>query len=94
MSEVKKIKKGLDIKLIGKAEKVLEKADRSETFAIKPTDFPGLTPKLKVKVDTEVKAGSALFFLSRAKKRLLIIFLLKLGLLSSDILITKIIYKY
>ncbi|MDE5418043.1 Na(+)-translocating NADH-quinone reductase subunit A [Labilibaculum sp. DW002] len=62
MSEVKKIKKGLDIKLIGKAEKVLEKADRSETFAIKPTDFPGLTPKLKVKVDTEVKAGSALFF--------------------------------
>ncbi|MFT5749592.1 MAG: Na+-transporting NADH:ubiquinone oxidoreductase subunit A [Ancylomarina sp.] len=62
MSEVKKIKKGLDIKLIGKAEKVLEKADRSETFAVKPTDFPGLTPKLKVKVDTEVKAGSALFF--------------------------------
>ena len=62
MSEVKKIKKGLDIKLIGKAEKVLEKADRSETYAIKPTDFPGLTPKLKVKVDTEVKAGSPLFF--------------------------------
>ncbi len=62
MSEVKKIKKGLDIKLIGKADKVLEKADRSETFAIKPTDFPGLTPKLKVKVDAEVKAGSALFF--------------------------------
>ena len=62
MSEVIKIKKGLDIKLVGKAEKVLEKADRSETFAIKPTDFPGLTPKLKVKVDTQVKAGSALFF--------------------------------
>jgi len=62
MSEVKKIKKGLDIKLIGKAEKILEKADRSETYAIKPTDFPGLTPKLKVKVDAEVKAGSPLFF--------------------------------
>ena len=62
MSEVIKIKKGLDIKLAGKAEKVLEKADRSETFAIKPTDFPGLTPKLKVKVDSQVKAGSALFF--------------------------------
>lgn len=62
MSEVKKIKKGLDIKLAGKAEKVLEKADRSETYAIKPTDFPGLTPKLKVKVDAEVKAGDALFF--------------------------------
>ncbi|MGQ1908530.1 Na(+)-translocating NADH-quinone reductase subunit A [Marinifilum sp. RC60d5] len=62
MSEVTKIKRGLDIKLIGKADKVLEKADRSETYAIKPTDFPGLTPKLKVKVDTEVKAGSPLFF--------------------------------
>lgn len=62
MSEVKKIKKGLDIKLIGKAEKVLEKADRSETYAIKPADFHGLTPKLKVKVDTDVKAGSPLFF--------------------------------
>jgi Na+-transporting NADH:ubiquinone oxidoreductase subunit A len=62
MSEVKKIKKGLDIKLVGKAEKVLEKADRSETYAIKPSNFPGLTPKLKVKVDTEVKAGDPLFF--------------------------------
>jgi len=62
MSEVKKIKKGLDIKLAGKAEKVLEKADRSETYAIKPSNFPGLTPKLKVKVDAEVKAGDSLFF--------------------------------
>ena len=62
MSEVKKIKKGLDIRLVGKAEKVLEKADRSETYAIKPSNFPGLTPKLKVKVDTEVKAGDSLFF--------------------------------
>ncbi len=62
MSEVIKIKKGLDIKLKGKAEKVLEKSDRSETYAIKPTDFPGLTPKLKVKVDAEVKAGTPLFF--------------------------------
>lgn len=62
MSEVIKIKKGLDIKLLGKADEVLEKADRSETFAIKPTDFAGLTPKLKVKVDSEVKAGTSLFF--------------------------------
>ncbi|WP_461631894.1 Na(+)-translocating NADH-quinone reductase subunit A [Labilibaculum euxinus] len=62
MSEVKKIKKGLDIKLAGKAEKVLEKADRSETYAIKPSNFPGLTPKLKIKVDAEIKAGDSLFF--------------------------------
>ncbi|MFA8433722.1 MAG: Na(+)-translocating NADH-quinone reductase subunit A [Marinifilaceae bacterium] len=62
MSEVNKIKRGLDIKLIGKSETVLEKADRSETYAVKPTDFHGLTPKLKVKVDHEVKAGTPLFF--------------------------------
>ncbi|MDO8927928.1 MAG: Na(+)-translocating NADH-quinone reductase subunit A, partial [Bacteroidota bacterium] len=32
------------------------------TVALKPTDFPGLTPKLIVKADMQVKAGDALFF--------------------------------
>lgn len=62
MSEVYKIKRGLNIKLLGTANQTIENADRSETYAIKPTDFPGLTPKLKVKVDEEVKAGTPLFF--------------------------------
>jgi len=62
MSEVYKIKRGLNIKLLGTANQTIENADRSETYAIKPTDFPGLTPKLKVKVDAEVKAGTPLFF--------------------------------
>jgi len=62
MSEVYKIKRGLNIKLLGTANQTIEKAERSETYAIKPTDFPGLTPKLKVKVDAEVKAGTPLFF--------------------------------
>ncbi|MDX1284661.1 MAG: Na(+)-translocating NADH-quinone reductase subunit A, partial [Draconibacterium sp.] len=62
MSEVIRLKKGLNIKLKGSAEKVLEKLPVPATVALKPTDFPGLTPKLSVKVDAEVKAGDALFY--------------------------------
>lgn len=62
MSEVIRLKKGLNIKLKGRAEKVLEKLPVPATVALKPTDFPGLTPKLSVKVDAEVKAGEALFY--------------------------------
>ena len=62
MSEVIKIKKGLDIKLKGKAEKQIQTAPISDTIALKPTDFLGLTPKLSVKAGAEVKAGDALFY--------------------------------
>jgi len=62
MSEVIKIKQGLDINLVGKAEKVVQQLPLSETFAVKPPDFAGLTPKLTVKVGDTVKAGSTLFF--------------------------------
>lgn len=62
MSEVIKLRKGLNIKLKGSAEKALDKLPVPATVALKPTDFPGLTPKLSVKVDAEVKAGDALFY--------------------------------
>lgn len=62
MSEVIKIKKGLDIRLKGKAEQIFGQADLPELYAIKPTDFTGLTPKLSVKEGEKVKAGSVLFF--------------------------------
>ncbi|RIJ47846.1 Na(+)-translocating NADH-quinone reductase subunit A [Maribellus luteus] len=62
MSEVIRLKKGLNIKLKGSAEKVLEKLPVPATVALKPTDFPGLTPKLSVKADAIVKAGDALFY--------------------------------
>ncbi len=62
MSDVIKIKKGLDIRLKGKAEKVFGTASLPELFAIKPGDFPGLVPKLAVKPGDKVKAGSVLFF--------------------------------
>src|SRR5690554_4721646 len=62
MSEVIKLRKGLNIKLKGKAEKVLENLAIPTSVAIKPTDFPGFTPKLIVKQDSEVKAGEPLFY--------------------------------
>ncbi len=62
MSKVIQIKRGLDIKLKGEAEKISVKADRSQFYGLKPTDFSGLTPKLTVKEGDEVKAGSPLFF--------------------------------
>ncbi len=62
MSKVIKIKKGLNIKLLGNAEKIIKKADQAEYYAIKPSDFEGIRPKLVVKVGDRVKSGSPLFF--------------------------------
>jgi len=62
MLEVIKIKKGLNINLLGEAEKIIKKADQAEYYAVKPTDFKGIRPKLVVKVGDKVKAGSPLFF--------------------------------
>ncbi|MDR1864036.1 MAG: Na(+)-translocating NADH-quinone reductase subunit A [Bacteroidales bacterium] len=61
MSKVIKIRKGLNIKLKGKAEKILVKAAPSDRYAVKPVDFAGLTPKMLVKEGDAVKAGTALF---------------------------------
>lgn len=61
MSTVYKIHKGLDIKLIGEAEKTIVDLN-ARRFAIKPTDFTGCFPKLLVQEGDMVKAGSPLFF--------------------------------
>ena len=62
MSETIKLRKGLNIKLKGSAQKKIDTLAIPATVALKPTDFPGLTPKLKVKTDAIVKAGEALFY--------------------------------
>ena len=49
MSKTIRIRKGLDIRLKGEAEKVLVQADPAKVVAIKPTDIHGLVPKLMVK---------------------------------------------
>ncbi|WOD42338.1 Na(+)-translocating NADH-quinone reductase subunit A [Hwangdonia lutea] len=56
------IKKGLDIKLKGEAEKIVEQAVVSNYFTIRPEDFHGVIPKLVVKEGATVKAGDTLYF--------------------------------
>src|SRR6056297_3086336 len=62
MSKTTKIRKGTDIKLQGKAERVIAQIDRPEIFAVKPADFHNLTPKLVVHEGDEIKAGGVLFY--------------------------------
>ena len=62
MSEVIKLKRGLDIPLTGAAEKRVKRLDCAERYAVEPTWFSGLTPKLLVSEGCEVKAGTPLFF--------------------------------
>ncbi|MCK5822660.1 MAG: Na(+)-translocating NADH-quinone reductase subunit A [Bacteroidales bacterium] len=60
-SKIIKIKKGLNIKLEGEAEKIFIKEPLAETYAVKPTDFRAVVPKLDVQVKEEVLAGTRLF---------------------------------
>lgn len=62
MANAIRIRKGSDIRLKGEAEKTLESSVTSKVYAIKPTDFHGLTPKMVVKEGAQVKAGDPLFF--------------------------------
>ncbi|SRR6056297_368017 len=62
MSKVFTIKRGLDIPLKGKAEKVIKKASDSQYYAVKPIDFHGMRTKLVSKVGDKVKVGTPLFY--------------------------------
>jgi len=57
-----KIKKGLDLKVAGKASKNLETAPVPETVAVHPVEFHGVKPKLYRKADDQVKGGEPLYF--------------------------------
>ena len=62
MSRVIKIKNGLNIPLMGDAEKILQSAPRAGYYAVKPPDFHGLTPKMLVSEGDRVQVGTPLFF--------------------------------
>ncbi len=62
MSTDIKIKKGLDIKLIGEAEKTISAAPKSRTFTIRPSDFHLITPKLLFKEGGTFNAGDPIFY--------------------------------
>ena len=57
-----KIKKGLDIPLMGVPQDIFLGEVKSDILKICPEDFTGVTPKLSVKVGDEVKAGTALMY--------------------------------
>jgi Na+-transporting NADH:ubiquinone oxidoreductase subunit A len=70
MSKDIRIKKGLDIKLVGEAEQTTSSISLSSLYAVKPEDFHGIIPKLIAKDGAEVKAGEALFY-SKSDERIL-----------------------
>lgn len=62
MSKIIDIKKGLTINLKGKPERIFHQLPHPEKVAVKPIDFPGLTPKLLVAEGDSVLAGTPLFY--------------------------------
>lgn len=62
MSKDIRIKKGLNINLIGAAEQTTSKAVLSNVYALNLDDFHGITPKMLLKQGAEVKAGEPLFY--------------------------------
>ena len=55
-----KIKKGIDIHLVGEAQKEM-KAYEPALYAVKPLDFIGVVPKMHVAEGDDVKVGTVLF---------------------------------
>ena len=62
MSKDIRIKKGLDIRLVGEAEKKNSEGPRSRTITIKPSEFHLVTPKMVVKEGAKLQAGDELFY--------------------------------
>lgn len=62
MSVEVKISRGANILLKGSADKVMSDAPSESSFALKPTDFPTVVPKLMLKEGAEVLAGTPLFY--------------------------------
>lgn len=57
-----KIRRGLDIKIGGKAKESIYGTVLSKTIGIVPDDYVGFTPKIAVKEGDEVKVGSTILY--------------------------------
>ena len=60
MTDIIKIRKGLDISLKGRAFPEIQSAAYTENYALCPTDFHGLVPKVLVREGDQVLAGTPL----------------------------------
>lgn len=61
MERLYKIRKGLDLNLKGEAAPKLQTAPAAAEYAVSPSDFHGVVPRLLVKEGAAVKAGDPLF---------------------------------
>ncbi len=61
MSDTITLKRGLDIPLKGKVDRKVAPIEPSTFYALKPTDFPHVTPQLTVNEGDAVLAGTPLF---------------------------------
>ena len=61
MSDTITIRKGLDLPITGAAEQRVISALDIKVYAVKPTDFVGLTPRLTVEEGAAIAVGDALF---------------------------------
>ena len=55
-------RRGANLNIKGKAEKILDKTIAASHYALKPDDFFGITPKLNLKEGTDVLAGTPVFY--------------------------------
>ncbi len=62
MSKPIKVRRGLNIPLKGEAEKQRIEFETGTQFALKPTDFHGIRPKVVAKPGTKVKVGTSVYF--------------------------------
>lgn len=62
MSKVIKLSRGLDINLLGQAEKRIETLPLASHYGVTFSDYEGITPKLLVAEGDSVKVGTPLFF--------------------------------
>ena len=72
MSKDIRIKKGLNINLVGAAEQTTSQAVSSNVYAINLDDFHGVTPKMMIKEGAEVKAGEPVFY-NKSKEDMLFV---------------------
>jgi Na+-transporting NADH:ubiquinone oxidoreductase subunit A len=70
MSKDIRIKKGLNINLVGAAEPSTSKAVLSNVYSLNLLDFHGMIPKMIAKEGAEVKAGEPLFYNKNHKEML------------------------
>jgi len=68
MSNDIRIRKGLDISLLGSAEKQTKELPLSSLYCLKPSDFHLVIPKLVAREGAVVKAGDAIFYDKRDER--------------------------